>query len=122
MSKRRGERDPARERHWREILGRQQKSGLTIQEFCRREGLAASAFYHWRREIGLRDRGAQPLTQATIEKSRSPSFAEVVIADTSASTEAGLLEVCLGESVRIRVPAGFCIETLRAVFTLVELR
>jgi hypothetical protein len=33
---------------WREIVSRQEQSGLTIQEFCEREGLKAASLYGWR--------------------------------------------------------------------------
>jgi hypothetical protein len=30
---------------WREIMARQEQSGLTVQEFCEREGLKAASLY-----------------------------------------------------------------------------
>jgi putative transposase len=33
---------------WREIVARQEQSGLTVQEFCEREGLKAASLYGWR--------------------------------------------------------------------------
>ena len=32
-------RDPARERFWRRTIRDQQRSGLSVRDFCRREGL-----------------------------------------------------------------------------------
>lgn len=34
---------------WREVVGRQQQSGLSISGFCRRESLTENSFYRWRR-------------------------------------------------------------------------
>jgi hypothetical protein len=31
---------------WREVIRRQQSSGLSIAEFCRREGLAQASFFN----------------------------------------------------------------------------
>jgi len=47
-------RDPRRETHWRRVVRRQQRSGLTIREFCRKSKLPDSAFYFWRRELERR--------------------------------------------------------------------
>ena len=33
---------------WQEIVARQEQSGLTVQEFCEREGLKAASLYGWR--------------------------------------------------------------------------
>jgi hypothetical protein len=33
---------------WREIVARQEQSGLTVQKFCEREGLKAASLYGWR--------------------------------------------------------------------------
>jgi hypothetical protein len=49
------ERDPKRERFWRKALARRTRSGLTVAEFCAQEGLAASTYHHWQREIARRD-------------------------------------------------------------------
>jgi hypothetical protein len=41
-------RDPARERMWRKRLARCKASGLKVRDFCDREGVAPTAFAHWR--------------------------------------------------------------------------
>ena len=33
---------------WREIVGRQAESGLTVQAFCEREGIKSASLYGWR--------------------------------------------------------------------------
>jgi len=47
---------------WREIVAHQEQSGLTVQEFCEREGLKAASLYGWR--VRLR--------QEPTDKSTSP--------------------------------------------------
>jgi len=49
------QRDPAKEALWRQTLKRFATSGLSVREFCNREGVTESAFYAWRRTIGERD-------------------------------------------------------------------
>ena len=48
-------RDARREASWRAALRRQVTGGLSVREFCRREKLAESNFYAWRRTIARRD-------------------------------------------------------------------
>ena len=33
---------------WRELVARQEQSGLTVTEFCEQEGLKAASLYGWR--------------------------------------------------------------------------
>ena len=47
---------------WSELVKRQKASGLSVQEFCRREGLSAWTLYGWRSR--LRAQRSQRLRQA----------------------------------------------------------
>ena len=40
---------------WRELVAQQQASGLSIDAFCNREGLASSTFFAWRRKVEMPD-------------------------------------------------------------------
>jgi hypothetical protein len=40
------------EHTWRLRLRRQATGGLSIREFCEREGVATASFYSWRRRLG----------------------------------------------------------------------
>ena len=46
--------DPEKERYWRELVRRQQRSGQSVREYCRGAGVKESAFYWWRRELAGR--------------------------------------------------------------------
>ena len=41
---------------WRERVERQRRSGLSILEYCRREGVSAANFHAWKRRL----RGSRP--------------------------------------------------------------
>jgi len=43
---------------WRERFERFSRSGLTVGQFCSREGVSAASFYHWRKRLGLENRRA----------------------------------------------------------------
>ena len=49
----------SRQEFWRQVVARQPTSGLSINRFCAREGLATATFYTWRRRLeqGVGGRG-----------------------------------------------------------------
>ena len=53
-------RSAEKEEFWRLVLREFEASGMTVREFCRREGIAVPSFYGWRRKIAQRD-GAQKI-------------------------------------------------------------
>lgn len=71
---------------WREIIERFDSSGLSVGEFCKREGLCVSSFKRWRPrvEAGSRELEAPPTTVpggfvelGTIGRARDASRFEV---------------------------------------------
>jgi transposase len=94
---------------WAARVRRWQSSGLTANEFGRREGLNATTLRWW--------------SSALHRNSRLGSrFVDVTTVLAPASTAAGVLEVVVRESVRVRVTAGFDAELLRAVVSALESR
>ena len=49
------QRDGKREKFWRGMLRRRAASGMTIVDFCASEGLKATSYHYWQREIRRRD-------------------------------------------------------------------
>jgi hypothetical protein len=76
MFKRGGKRrDPAREKFWRRTI-RQQRSGLSVRDFCQRERLRDGAFRWWRQELPRRDQ--EPSTAPRGERTEAaPAFLPV---------------------------------------------
>lgn len=97
-------------RKWRDFILRQQASGLSVAAFCRREGLAESSFFTWKRKLAT-------------AAAATPVFVEATVADDapSAAQPAGLIEVrlCGGRRVRVR-RAGFDRDLLVQVVTALE--
>jgi hypothetical protein len=85
MAKRGGKRrDPAREKFWRRATRDQQRSGLSVRDFCRREGLKDWTFRWWRQELARRDRqpSAAPRGGGDAEPTEAPpAFLPVRVAD-----------------------------------------
>jgi hypothetical protein len=47
------------EEAWRELVDRHEQSGLTVAEFCEREGLKPASLYGWRSRLRERVEGLQ---------------------------------------------------------------
>ena len=87
------ERDLTKERQWRGVLERQVASGLNMRAFCRREGIAESAFHFWRRTIRERDGAVKPAAPP-------PKFVPAIIT-SSVAREAFTLELAGGHVLRM---------------------
>jgi transposase len=84
---------------WRERISEQQRSGLSIKQFCKQQGIAEHRFYDWRKR--LRDK--QAVHFALVDR---PSVGRESLADAC-------LEILLTSGERLRVGAGLDAATLR---------
>ena len=85
-------RDARREAYWRRTMRRQERSGQTIREFCRRQDLAETAFYYWRKELARR--------QVEPGRHRRPTHPSTALAGTTglAAPPRGFVSVRLAAS------------------------
>jgi len=98
--------------------------------------LNENSFYHWRREIRLRDREAGGNVATAVPTSaqrpattndapgRPPKLAPVVVIDESfdgtMSSSPTAIEIVLGDGTVVRVPLGSTREQLAAVLAVLE--
>jgi transposase-like protein len=71
---------------WREIVQRQEQSGLTVQDFCEREGLKAASLYGWRvrlRQGPAAKRSSRQLSTKAPAKKPSDQFIDLGAIDSS---------------------------------------
>jgi transposase-like protein len=94
------ERDLRKERRWRGVLKRQGTSGLNVRAFCRREGIAESAFHFWRRTIREWRRTIREQDGEVELASRAPRFVPAIIA-SDVAIEAFTLELAGGHVLRM---------------------
>jgi len=70
------------EQRWRGLAKAFEESGLTIQEFCAREGVSKTMFYKWRRRLGVgvrrRMRAAPKLEFVELRPNRAAPTVELV--------------------------------------------
>jgi len=113
---------PAR-RKWRELIVRQRAGGLSVAEFCRREGVPASSFFSWKRRLS--DDDAVP---AFIEARISPARGQAGATGSTNSTQTGStgspqtrqIEIRLRGGRRVRVGRGFDRDLLAEVVAVME--
>jgi hypothetical protein len=86
---------------WAERIAAQQRSGMSVKQFCKEHGLTEYSFYTWRKR--LQERG--PVRFALVERS----------ARRQERTADAVLELVLATGERLRIGAGVDAPTLRTV-------
>ena len=91
---------------WAERIAAQQRSGISVKQFCKEQGLTECSFYAWRKRI--QERG--PVRFALVERStrRQERSAEMA------------LELVLSTGERLRIGTGVDTATLRAVLAVLR--
>ena len=86
---------------WAERIAAQGRSGMSVKQFCREQGLTECSFYAWRKR--LQERG--PVRFALVERS----------ARRQDRTTEAVLELVLATGARLRIGSGVDAATLRTV-------
>ncbi len=112
---------------WAKRVERWRDSGLTAKEFAAETGLNAGTLAYWRWRLGQGERRQVGGTSARPAKS-AVTFVEVAAATppssgamlaAAAATDDAVIEVVLGNGIRIRVPAAFDASALERVVAVV---
>ena len=94
----------ARVDFWRQLVAKQQQSGISVRVFCQQQGTSEYSFYHWRKRL----REQLPMKFALVETSQSSPAAVAV------------LEVILTSGERLRIVPGIDAFTLRQVLSVLR--
>ncbi|MBK9386623.1 MAG: transposase [Planctomycetes bacterium] len=86
---------------WRRLLSRQAHSGLSIAEFCRREGVRPQSLSWWRWKLRTAEE------QAADRAPNEPRFLELELTGASVADSGVAFEIALPGDVVVRVPRGF---------------
>jgi hypothetical protein len=100
------ERKTARSEYWRERIAQQERSGVSVHQFCEEQRLTEQAFYAWRKRL---------------QKEQATRFAlvETGPAERRPATEAWL-ELVLPRGERLRINAGVDCTVLRRVLEVLR--
>jgi hypothetical protein len=111
-------------------MRQQERSGLTIRQFCQQEGLVDHQFSWWRSELKRRavdSKGTnknRTKTDGPVRRKKSSKWSTTTAANfLPVHVESSLMpsiEIVLGEPRRIRITRGFDAELLREVMLAVE--
>jgi transposase-like protein len=85
---------------WRERIAEQERTGVSVKQFCKQHGLTEYCFYAWRKRL----RKQAPVRFALVERG--------VLPGPSAEIS---LELVLTSGERLRIGAGVDAATLRTV-------
>lgn len=91
---------------WAERIAAQQRSGMSVKQFCKEQGLTEYSFYAWRKRL----QGSGPVRFALVERNARQQEHQ---------TEAAL-ELVLATGERLRIGAGVDTATLRAVLDVLR--
>jgi len=96
--------NPALESAWRRRLRQQPDSGLTIHEFCKREGVSTASYHAWKRRLSLR-------ATFPTAPSRTSTFVPVIVprvheTQAPASSEFVTIQLANGGQVLLPITAG----------------
>lgn len=121
-------RRPAAE--WASLIEQWRRSGLSLPEFCHRNGLSRGTMQNWVYKPSLRhaveqvnapDRAADMPPAGSPSPGPSPSFLPISIAEPARNvSDRPGVEVVLGPNRRVVVAPGFDPETLRLVVAVLE--
>jgi len=116
-------RDPAGEESWRRTIRKRQRSGLSVRDFCRREGLKDWTLRWWRQELIRRDQEPSDNTRAE-PTGASLAFLPVQVVDPEGvpPRPAPAIETLLPAGPTMRVHHGFDPRTLGDVLAVLEAR
>lgn len=89
--------DSAKAEYWRQVIGRQLQSGLSIKAFCTQQNISAPSFYQWKNKLQSKQLPAAGLVDG------SRLLPVQVIASQSKQ------EHQAARSVQIITPSGYCV-------------
>jgi hypothetical protein len=91
---------------WAEHIATQQRSGISVKQFCKEQGLTEYSFYSWRKRLQKK----APIRFALVDRGA---------ARQEPSTEAAL-ELVLATGERLRIGTGVDVGTLRRVLDVLR--
>ena len=94
------------EKVWRELLARQACGGLSVQAFCRREGLNVNSFYGWRLKLRASIAGREDAATMSGSKAREGSGDFIDLGSLSGGSSRYEIRLDLGGGVVLQVVRG----------------
>ncbi len=113
--------------YWRSVLERQQKSGLSVRQFCREHQVSEASFHSWKRKIAGCDRDVDTSSEDGGQKrpalnrlTKQTEDAAVFIPVRVSASANSLLELVHPRGHVLRVPTVFDEGSLRQVLNVLD--
>ena len=84
---------------WRDRIAEQERSGLSVKQFCKERGVSEYSFYTWRKRLAKKE----PVRFALVDR------------EAAGQEAATALELLLRSGERLRIGSGVDAATLRTV-------
>lgn len=104
---------------WRMAIETWQSSGLSIRQFCKREGLSEPAFYVWRKRLNPVCSAAKQTSKLMAPAAQSmPGMHDFI--EIAMSNPSSLFEVVLVSGVRLKFDASTAPASLASVLSVLS--
>jgi putative transposase len=92
---------------WRAVISQFEESGLSVSQFCEREGLGPASFYHWRSRLSSVDtRRRRRAPAAAVLPAPRGSFLDLGTLAGASSSSRMEVRLELGDGVVVHVTRG----------------
>ena len=90
---------------WRELVDRQEQSGLTVAQFCEREGIKSASLYGWRSRLreGSKDTVVSEVTPKKAKHREAPSSGFIDLGALGSSRSRFEIRLELGQGVLLHL-------------------
>jgi len=112
----RGESRRVKEKYWQGLVAEWQGSSLSVNEFCRKKGIAPSSFGYWRKRT--RSKGQEQVARVFLPVRVSDAAGDRK--DTAESYWNGRVEILVAGRYPVRVTGEFTPAVLDSVITVLE--
>lgn len=106
--------DERKREQWRKRVAEAARSGNSIREFCRQQGVPESQFYAWRARLNGKVHGMA--RRRAMSATKAATFA--LVSESPGELDAGI-ELVLADGRRMRIRRGVDEATLRTVLAAV---
>jgi len=108
-----------RERYWQGLVAEWRASSLSVNEFCRKRGIAPSSFWYWKKRSGCNSRGKDATVFLPIRVAQQPGAGSECSTGTLGT---GPVEILVAGRYPVRVTGGFAPAVLDSVINVLENR
>jgi transposase-like protein len=90
---------------WRELVDRQEQSGLTVAQFCQREGIKSASLYGWRSRFrgGRQDMAVPEVAPRNAKTRETPSSGFIDLGALGSSRSRFEIRLELGHGVLLHL-------------------